>query len=153
MAATLSEQDLRAHFNTKGFLKARALIEYRQSLIRSMLGDQLVPSLLDIGCGDGTISRLMIEAGAQATLIDLSDEMLATATSVLSPELRKNVRAIRDDFTNRNDLGEFSLVLCIGVLAYVHDVSGFIAALAAHVAPGGAVSYNSLIPPLSVDAY
>jgi predicted TPR repeat methyltransferase len=137
MSTTLTEQDIRTHFNTRSFLRARVLIDFRRALIGSLLGPTEVPALLDIGCGDGTISRPLIERGAAATLIDLSDEMLAAATSSLSADARSRVRALCQGFSASSNLGQFDLVLCIGVLAYAPDVVQFIGAVARHVAPGG----------------
>ncbi len=45
--------------------------------------DLLAPSpgerILDLGCGDGVLTRRIAEAGAEVLGIDLADDMLATA--------------------------------------------------------------------------
>jgi ubiquinone/menaquinone biosynthesis C-methylase UbiE len=41
------------------------------------------PTLLDIGCGTGTMAELLVEAGYAVTGIDLSEEMLAIAAERL----------------------------------------------------------------------
>ncbi len=93
--------------------------------------------ILDIGCGDGSMSLPLLEAGGHLTLLDFSGPMLERA--------KANIPAGLDDrvITGCGDLHEFTadrqytLALCLGVLAHVPDVGQTLAKIASLLAPGG----------------
>lgn len=52
-----------------------------------MMGDVAGKRLLDAGCGEGFLSRLMAERGASVLAVDYAEKMLAIARERTLPEL------------------------------------------------------------------
>ncbi len=97
--------------------------------------------VLDVGCGVGRWSCLLAARGASVTGVDLSPTMIAQAVQ----RARGAGVAERCHFQVRDlaalDLGEqFDLVLGVTVLQHILDPAALraaLAAMAAHLAPGG----------------
>lgn len=116
-------------------------ITIRMETIREYLTDmERCPSILDIGCGDGSLSVQLLNQETRLTLLDRSNGMLEIATSRVSDELRANVTIINDNFLTA-DLGEqkFDLIICVGVLAYVEDLAAFLRRLVRSLKPNGSL--------------
>ena len=95
-------------------------IRIRTETVRQMasLGDGA--QVLDIGCGDGSVSLPLLTPKTRVTMLDLSSSMLSLARSKVPPELLGNVEIINDDFANVAFAPQsFDLILCIGLLASV----------------------------------
>ena len=96
---------------------------------------------LDVGCGPGTLCRMLAEAGFEAHGTDISGNMIREASALL--------RDLGPDAGARLHLspGEglpafpaetrFRLATAIGVLEYVGDRKGFVRGLAEVLEPGG----------------
>lgn len=89
---------------------------------------------LDVGCGAGLLCEPLARLGAQVTGIDAAPENIAVAAahaagSRLSIDYRAGEVADLD--------GTFDLVTSMEVIEHVADKAGFVAALAARLAPGG----------------
>lgn len=93
--------------------------------------------ILDIGCGDGTMSLPLVEPNSLLTLVDFSAPMLERAAANVPPEARARVEIVCQDLGGFSPSRTYTLVLCLGVLAHVPDVSGALARVASLVAPGG----------------
>lgn len=92
--------------------------------------------ILDLGCGDGSLSRLLIAAGAaRVTAIDPSDRMLALARDRTSESRIQYRRAFADDLV----LPDRSLDLVVSSLAlhYVADLPSLLRRIAGWLRPGG----------------
>jgi ubiquinone/menaquinone biosynthesis C-methylase UbiE len=96
--------------------------------------------ILDIGCGDGSISLPLLTESTRITLVDLSSSMLSIARSKVPPELAENVETVNRDFTTAELKPQsFDLILCIGVLAHVASPADFIAKMVSLLRPGGSI--------------
>jgi 2-polyprenyl-3-methyl-5-hydroxy-6-metoxy-1,4-benzoquinol methylase len=97
-------------------------------------------SILDVGCGDGSISLPLLTAQTRLTLLDLSDTMLSVARSQIPPQFAANVDVMNGDFLAAK-LGThtYDLILCIGVLAHVDSPSAIIEEIMRLLKPGGIV--------------
>ena len=116
-------------------------IRLRAETISAFLKSDNVGEILDIGCGDGSLSRGLINPNNRVTLLDASQAMLKIATSRVPERLASNVQTINSDFMGASvEAQTFDLVLCVGVLAYVEDRKAFIAKVKSVVKPGGAVT-------------
>ncbi len=86
--------------------------------------------VLDIGCGDGTLTAAIAASGARVVGIDSSPEMLAAA--------RARGLDVRLMAAEQLELGErFDAVFSNAVLHWVKDLDGAIARIAGHLKPGG----------------
>lgn len=73
--------------------------------------------ILDVGCGQGTISKILSEAGANVYGIDLSETSINYVKKNY-PEIKVKVgNALKIDFPNNY----FDIVVCIGVLHHTPD--------------------------------
>lgn len=116
-------------------------LRVRRETIFEMLGDWRPETILDVGCGDGSLSLpLLDDRVKRLVLVDITPAMLDLARSRVPPRLVDRTTLIQGELT-RVDLprAEFDLVLCMGVLAHVESPEAVIDRLAEAVKPGGRV--------------
>ena len=104
--------------------------------MRALLGELHHAAILDVGCGDGTISLQYLSPTNKITLVDLSPNMLERARLSTPASFARNVEYINDDFNNLSGT-QFDVVICVGVLAHVDSVESAVAKVASLVKPGG----------------
>jgi 2-polyprenyl-3-methyl-5-hydroxy-6-metoxy-1,4-benzoquinol methylase len=110
----------------------------RRKLVAEFLGPLHNCKILDVGCGDGTLSRSFADGTNDLTLVDLSSQMLGRALAAIDPDKRSRVRVIRKDlFEAEIEETGFNVILCIGVLAHVENVEAAIGRLSKLMVPGG----------------
>jgi SAM-dependent methyltransferase len=88
--------------------------------------------ILDVGCGTGQLTADIAKSGAEVVGLDLSAEMIATASSNF-PQLRFEVA----DIAATNFESEFDAVFSNAALHWVRDQEGAIIAMARALRPGG----------------
>jgi 2-polyprenyl-3-methyl-5-hydroxy-6-metoxy-1,4-benzoquinol methylase len=115
-------------------------IQIRAEAVADFVGDECITSILDIGCGDGTISLPLLRQDNQLTLLDISSTMLSIASSHVPPHLLSNVKMVNEDFI----LAElhpqtYDLILCLGVLAHVDSPMNVIAKMVSLLKPSGSI--------------
>lgn len=101
------------------------------------IGDVDVRRAVDLGCGTGKLTRELLGRWPEAQVlgIDSSPEMLAGAEPV-----EGRLSFARDDIATWRPDAPFDLVLSNAALHWVADHEAVIPALAAAVAPGGALA-------------
>ena len=121
MTNTVSKADAARRFFEvpQKYLARDFNIRARTHIVRKLLGDVRGRSILDIGCGDGSISRQFLSESNQLTLLDLSKNMLQVAQNTTPQEYLHRTRFINNDFIQCGFVDEFDVVLCLGVLAHV----------------------------------
>jgi SAM-dependent methyltransferase len=109
--------------------------------------------VLDVGCGVGRWSRLLAARGAEVLGVDLSPTMIAEARRRAADARTQCRFAVAD--ASRLELGEqFDLVLGVTVLQHILDAAlleAALAAMAAHLAPGGRMVLLEAAPARGVD--
>lgn len=115
-------------------------IKTRIETVKEFIHGREVKSILDIGCGDGSLSLHLLAADNCVTLLDRSKAMLEFASDHVPPGACDRVRVLNGDFMSV-DLPEksYDLILCVGVLAYVENRRAFLSRLASLLSPGGMV--------------
>jgi ubiquinone/menaquinone biosynthesis C-methylase UbiE len=94
--------------------------------------------VLDIGCGDGSISLPLLPRCERLTLLDLSSNMLDLARSKIPVARLNDVTLMNQGFIGANaESQSFDLILCIGVLAHVDSPQAVIAEISRLLKPGG----------------
>src|ERR1700690_2623109 len=93
-------------------------IRVRAETTEALLKGRRFATIMDVGCGDGSVSLPLLSAQSRLTLLDISPNMLSLAKSRVADDLTANVELINADFmaTPFED-GSFDLIICIGVLA------------------------------------
>lgn len=133
---------VKRHFdNPQWYLCGRTYhVRMRVNVVGHFLKGGSFERILDVGCGDGSISLPFVGPGKRLTLLDLSDSMLTYAKSRVPAELASSVEIVNGDFMNaRLDADAYDLIFCLGVLAYVNPVKPFVQKLERLLKPGGTV--------------
>jgi|SRR5579862_1551062 len=119
-------------------------IRVRAETAAQFLRDRDFTSILDIGCGDGSVSLPLLTAQRDLTLLDVSSHMLAVAQSRIAPELRERVKVLNVDFLQASLNGKlYDVVICIGVLAHVSSPDAVLSKIAGILKPGGVLILQS----------
>lgn len=100
--------------------------------------------VLDVGCGAGLLSEPLARAGAQVTGIDTAERSIAVAQAhavgaglALDYRCGEPARALAAT-------EQFDVLLCLEVVEHVQHMPAFVAAVAAHLAPGGLLIASTL---------
>jgi ubiquinone/menaquinone biosynthesis C-methylase UbiE len=113
-------------------------IKLRAEVVRAFTEKSEFGRILDIGCGNGSISLPLLKPNNRLTLLDLSASMLNIARSRIPKELLSHVETVHASFMEAQlEPKSYDLILCIGVLAYVEDLQSFCSKLASLLKPGG----------------
>ncbi len=95
---------------------------------------------LDAGCGSGTLTRFLAQAGARVLGVDAAEGMIAAARALGSNHAQtEGLRFKRIETIARIPLADQSLdgILCSSVLEYVADPCACLAEFARLIRPGG----------------
>lgn len=123
------------------YLRSRGYnIRIRSEVVRAFTREAKYENILDIGCGNGSISLPLLTPHNDLTLLDLSSTMLGIARSKVPEALLDHVKTVNKGFMDAElEPKSYDLILCIGVLAYVLDLESFCSKLASLLTPGGTV--------------
>jgi 2-polyprenyl-3-methyl-5-hydroxy-6-metoxy-1,4-benzoquinol methylase len=133
-------QQVRAVFeNAPHYLKGRQVdIRFRSESVKKFSEKAEWQRLLDIGCGDGSISLQLLSAETQLTLLDISKNMTTIAQENVPKSLAKNVEIRNENFLAAGFAGKtFDLVISVGVMAHVDSPDAFLAKIRSLMCPGG----------------
>lgn len=103
------------------YLLNRANILIRKKIIGELLGKVRETNILDIGCGDGTIS-LQFARENLITLVDGSSLMIDEAKKIISKNKFNNVTLMKGDFFELEFDNKYDIIFCIGLVSHVDDV-------------------------------
>jgi ubiquinone/menaquinone biosynthesis C-methylase UbiE len=127
--------------NASHYLKSRQVdIRFRIETVRTLASMVKWQRLLDIGCGDGSISLQLLTSDSRLTLLDLSANMAALAKKNVPEEFLANVVVRNENFIGASfDSVSFDLVVTVGVLAHVDSPDAFLAEIRTLLRPGGSL--------------
>jgi cyclopropane fatty-acyl-phospholipid synthase-like methyltransferase len=133
------EGRVQAFFETpQRYLHKTFGIRIRQELVQDFLGAEPLGHVLDLGCGDGSLSLPLAPRAASLTLVDLSRAMLRLAEDAVPPTVRPKVHFFRGDYATVRTTGRaYDVVLAIGLLAHVPAPAELFRVLSEAAVPGG----------------
>jgi SAM-dependent methyltransferase len=122
--------------------KPRLLSDYSaRPRVVEVLGDLCGLRVLDLGCGEGYMARMLLEGGASEVVgLDISREMISAAKLATTNERAQfSACDLRSGLPTLN--GEFDIILAIFLFNYLTDseVSAVMTELSAILRPGGRV--------------
>jgi SAM-dependent methyltransferase len=118
---------------------SRYNINLRARIVGEFVAGRRYRNILDIGCGDGSVSTPLLGRDSHLTLLDASSGMLAEARRGVPPELLDNVEFLNQDLGAANLPGGYDLILCIGVLAHISSPEEVVARIGSLLRPDGFV--------------
>ena len=101
--------------------------------------DLLGARVLDVGCGAGRFSEVVLRAGAHVVAVDLSQAVEACRKNLRSHPNLDVVQASIYELPFRS--GSFDFVYCIGVVQHTPDPKQSVLAIARMVRPGGRLGF------------
>jgi SAM-dependent methyltransferase len=132
--ATHSDK-VRAFYETEAYLAQNVIIPIRARLVQDLLRDVRGSRILDLGCGDGAVSRPLLAGRNLLTLVDFSPAMIARARESTPTEAA--VEFIEADIADYHSAELFDVVICVGVIAHVPSPRATMQRVARLVRPGG----------------
>jgi 2-polyprenyl-3-methyl-5-hydroxy-6-metoxy-1,4-benzoquinol methylase len=119
----MSKDKVKLFFNRLDYLKNSSdRIVIRSQLVKSFLGEVQNSTILDIGCGDGSLSLQFLGNQNLLTLNDISENMIEVVNKRIPAKFKKNVTLVNDSFEAVKEDLQFDIILCVGVIAHVPDV-------------------------------
>jgi len=117
-----------------------ANIRMRCETVQTYIDQRPLTSVLDIGCGDGSLSLPLLSNTCQVTYLDLSSAMLEIVKKRVPEPLREQAHFVKGDL-RQVDLApaSYDLILFVGVLAYVQNIREILVRLQKLVRPGGLI--------------
>lgn len=101
--------------------------------------------VLDIGCGGGILTESLAQSGADATGIDLAEEVLTVARlHSLEAGIKVNYQLISAEKHAQENFESYDFVTCIEMLEHVPNPASIVQAASDSVKPGGMVFFSTL---------
>jgi 2-polyprenyl-3-methyl-5-hydroxy-6-metoxy-1,4-benzoquinol methylase len=124
--------------------RRRYNIRIRTETVQEIVQGKEFHHILDIACGDGSISIPLLRAQNRLTLLDISSSMLAHARSHIPAELLPNVEMLNREFLSAELQPQgYDLIICLGLLAHVDNPVEVIAKIKSLLRPGGMIIMES----------
>jgi 2-polyprenyl-6-hydroxyphenyl methylase / 3-demethylubiquinone-9 3-methyltransferase len=100
---------------------------------------------LDVGCGGGLLTEAMASAGARATGIDLSEQLIDIARlHLLESGLQADYRVVSAEAMAVEQPGTFDVVTCMEMLEHVPDPQAIVQACFDALKPGGMLFLSTI---------
>ena len=117
------------------------MARHGRRLMKAMSADLDPKTILDVGCGEGSLLKALMEAhpGASGTGLEVSEQAITLARSVV-PDAAFESCDIATTALNET----FDLVVSADVVEHIEDAGAAIANMAAMTAPGGRLIISTL---------
>jgi ubiquinone/menaquinone biosynthesis C-methylase UbiE len=127
------------YFNVTSFkyLKSESVIQIRMAAIREMLAGVKKSKILDLGCGDGSLSLQFLPDVDLITLVDFSDNMVNICRNKVPDQWVNKVKFIVKDINSFVPQHKYDVVLCVGVLSHVESIYSVLNKIYECTKPGG----------------
>ncbi|MDB4513367.1 class I SAM-dependent methyltransferase [Akkermansiaceae bacterium] len=122
--------------NTRSYIGGNSTIIARQCFAKRLTQDINTQSILDLGCGDGSIGVSVSDSKSHLVLMDLSEKMLEVASENAKKKRISNFEIKKGDVTEFRYGSTFDLVICLGVLAHVPSIKECIQTISVHLSSG-----------------
>lgn len=118
------------HWDPERYARTAAFVPELGRPVVDLLAPCSGESVLDLGCGDGVLTRALVDAGCTAMGVDLSAEQVAAAQA-------RGLDARVADARALPFAGEFDAVFSNAVLHWIPDLDAVMAGVRRSLRPGG----------------
>lgn len=135
----MNTSEVKAFFEkTDVYLTYNYNLRIRAETLGYFIHDLEFDRVLDMPCGTGDISAPFIHKFGRLTMMDFSENMIATAKKRVSDDQKSKVDFVHGDFYS-HDFGEnqYDMVMNIGILAHISNPHEFVKETMKLVKPGG----------------
>jgi SAM-dependent methyltransferase len=115
------------------YLRKDFNIRMRAEIVKSLVGPICESKILDLGCGDGSISRQFRNNRNRVVMIDASADMLDLASGAGGESGSCECEYIQANFLEHTLSERFDLILCLGVLAHVPSIDDVFRSIRLHL--------------------
>jgi ubiquinone/menaquinone biosynthesis C-methylase UbiE len=115
------------------YLRKDFNIRMRAEIVKSLIGPICESKILDLGCGDGSISRQFRNNRNRVVMIDVSADMLDLASGASEESGSSECEYIQANLLKQTLLERFDLILCLGVLAHVPAIDDAFRSICLHL--------------------
>jgi 2-polyprenyl-3-methyl-5-hydroxy-6-metoxy-1,4-benzoquinol methylase len=137
---TLEQERMKQFFNAPDrYLKDNFIIITRQKIIRDLTKLLTIRSVLDLGCGNGSLTLSFLPQAKEQVFVDISPNMLSIVRKNIPAQYLSKTRIIQEDIACLKLDRKYDLVVCIGVLAHVLDIEKIFQVISEHVSDDGYV--------------
>ena len=119
------------------YLEKKFGIQLRALVVKNLLGEIKNSDILDVGCGDGSISLQFADLSNYITLIDTSLKMIEVAKKNSAEEFKNQIKFINTDFDSFSSGSQYDVIIMIGVLAHFPSIEGVFNKIYLMLKPGG----------------
>ena len=124
-------------FNSgSAYLTKNMTTELREQLISQMLGNVENKNIIDIGCGNGSVSIPFLGAN-NVTFLDFSINMLKEVKRKIPSELKESCDVFHGDVESFKPTEKFDIAIVLGLLAHVENLSRTVKIISELLKPGG----------------
>ncbi len=124
----MNTAEVKAFFEqTDLYLTYNYNLRIRAETVGHFIGDRHFAEVLDMPCGTGDISAPFIDQFGHITMMDFSENMIATARSRVPAPMQHKATFVNADFYQHDFKGkQYDLVMNIGILAHIRDPFTFL---------------------------
>ena len=97
-------------------------IRVRAEIVKELIGSTQGLDILDLGCGDGSISLQFKNTANSITLVDVSEKMLKKVSDNIGSKFSKKIIIIKKDVEELEAKNKYDIVISIGLLAHVGSI-------------------------------
>jgi SAM-dependent methyltransferase len=132
---TATSDQIKAYFDTDAYVCRNPIISVRAQLLSEMLRETRDSRVIDLGCGDGALTRPLLRDGNRLTLVDFSPAMLDRARARFPSDAPAEF--VESDVLSYHSPEPADVVVCVGVLAHVSSPEALIAHISGLMRPNG----------------
>lgn len=111
-----------AFFSNLNYLSSNVNVNLRTAIVREILCEINGERIIDIGCGDGSVS-LPYSNLNKLTLLDATDEMLIAAKKqmIFYCDKDREPSFVKADFMSYSFEAKYDVIICLGLFSHIED--------------------------------
>jgi len=130
-------------YSCKGNVFVNRFLEQRKTHISGLMHVNEGAEAIDVGCGSGVFSKILLEKGARVTAVDYSKEMLNICENELRGLSKDSYSLVNSDAASlQMPDNKFDLLIAVGLLDYVDDIEATLKEFHRVVKPKGTMIFT-----------